>query len=157
MNTSKSSEWLKQHLYVDIDRAEYTEVRNFMLLWNLFEARLFDCDFGKNRARVSDIRLADNLIDETLQYFRDRYTTNNATNLRFKALNLRNNDKPEEIRRILLESTGTVAEKTEAIITIIYRYRNNLFHGEKEIALLSEQQENFALANKFLMACLDKN
>ena len=37
---------------------------------------------------------------------------------------------------------------------IIYRYRNNLFHGEKAIASLPMQKDNFINANKFLIAGL---
>ena len=34
------------------------------------------------------------------------------------------------------------------------RYRNNLFHGEKDFMLLNEQEENFSVANQVLTSIL---
>ena len=61
------------------------------------------------------------------------------------------------VKRILLHGSDDSSETIKAIILIIYRYRNNLFHGEKEIDLLPNQAEGFIRANKFLIACLDAN
>jgi hypothetical protein len=42
-----------------------------------------------------------------------------------------------------------------AISIIIYRYRNNLFHGIKDIPKIDAQIENFKNANSFLISFLD--
>lgn len=81
--------------------------------------------------------------------------TNGSTNERFMRLRLRNNDDTTSIQRVLLGLTNNSCDIIKAIIMIIYRYRNNLFHGEKAIASLPMQKDNFINANKFLIACLE--
>ncbi len=61
------------------------------------------------------------------------------------------------IEKVLLGKEEDQTAIIKALILIIYRYRNNLFHGEKEIASLPNQQENFDYANNFLMTCLEEN
>ena len=42
-----------------------------------------------------------------------------------------------------------------AVLTVVYRYRNNLFHGEKWIYDLPEQVEYFDVANQVLVQVLE--
>lgn len=158
MATSKISKWINDYLHIsNIDSEEYVEVRNFMILWNLFEARLFDCNFGKNRGNIDNIHLEDDIVNQTLQYLKERYITNGSTNHLLSGLHLRNNDNPALVQNVLLGEINNFSDMIRTIITIIYRYRNNLFHGEKEIASLPMQKDNFMYANKFLIACLETN
>jgi len=55
------------------------------------------------------------------------------------------------------QKSASYQEKSEAIIRIIFRFRNNLLHGEKDVSKLYEQNNNFKYANKFLMLLVDKN
>ncbi len=152
----ETSKWINNYLHIsNIDSEEYVEVRNFMMLWNLFEARLFSCDFGKNKSNINNIHLEPNLVSETLQYLQCRYTTKGSTNNLFSGLHLRNNDNPVLVQKVLLGERNNSFDIMTTIITIIYRYRNNLFHGEKKIATLPMQKDNFIYANKFLIACLE--
>ena len=173
MAKSESSEWINKNLPIsNIDSEEFVEVRNFMILWNLFESRLFNCDFGQNKRNIDKIRLEPDIVNQTLQYLTERYTENNNINFRFKYLKFRYRQKEckndcgcedsrncdyKFVKRILLHGSDDSSETIKAIILIIYRYRNNLFHGEKEIDLLPNQAEGFIRANKFLIACLDAN
>lgn len=157
MISSEISQWINDYLHVSLDTEEYVEVRNFMILWNLFEARLFKHDFRKYKSNIQNIHLASDLIDTTLQYLQNRYITNGSTNEQFKRLRLRSNNDSPSIQRVLLGLTNNSNDTIKTIITIIYRYRNNLFHGEKTIASLPRQKDNFVHANKFLIACLEAN
>lgn len=38
-NTSEISQWIDNYLHISLDTEEYVEVRNFLILWNLFEAK----------------------------------------------------------------------------------------------------------------------
>ena len=154
-NTSEISLWINDYLHVSVDTEEYVEVRNFLILWNLFEAKWFDCDFGKNKSNIDKIHLASDLVSTTIQYLQHRYITNGSSNERFMRLRLRNNHDTTSIQRVLLGLTNNSCDIIKAIIMIIYRYRNNLFHGEKAIASLPMQKDNFINANKFLIACLE--
>lgn len=42
-NTSEISQWIDNYLHISLDTEEYVEVRNFLILWNLFEAKWFKC------------------------------------------------------------------------------------------------------------------
>lgn len=48
-NTSEISQWIDNYLHISLDTEEYVEVRNFLILWNLFEAKWFKCNFGRNK------------------------------------------------------------------------------------------------------------
>lgn len=126
-----------------------------LILWNLFEAKWFKCNFGRNKRNIQNIHLTSDIFNQTLQYLQRRYITNGSTNERFMRLRLRNNDDTTSIQRVLLGLTNNSCDIIKAIIMIIYRYRNNLFHGEKAIASLPMQKDNFINANKFLIACLE--
>ena len=154
-NTSEISQWIDNYLHISLDTEEYVEVRNFLILWNLFEAKWFKCNFGRNKRNIQNIHLTSDIFNQTLQYLQRRYITNGSTNERFMRLRLRNNDDTTSIQRVLLGLTNNSCDIIKAIIMIIYRYRNNLFHGEKAIASLPMQKDNFINANKFLIACLE--
>lgn len=156
MVISCTSNWINSYLHIsNIDGQEYVEVRNFIIIWSLFEAKWFDCDFGKNKNNIDNIHLASDIVNQTLQYLQRRYITNGSTNERFMRLRLRNNDDMTSVQCVLLGRTNNSCDIIKAIIMIIYRYRNNLFHGEKAIASLPIQKDNFIYANKFLIACLE--
>ena len=154
-NTSEISQWIDNYLHISINTEEYVEVRNFLILWNIFEAKWFKCNFGRNKCNIQNIHLASDIVNQTLQYLQRRYITNGSTNERFKRLRLRNNDDTTSVQRVLLGQTNNSCDIIKAIIMIIYRYRNNLIHGEKAIASLPIQKDNFIYANKFLIACLE--
>lgn len=48
-NTSEISQWIDNYLHISINTEEYVEVRNFLILWNIFEAKWFKCNFGRNK------------------------------------------------------------------------------------------------------------
>lgn len=60
----------------------------------------------------------------------------------------------EGLVRRVLEGEGGVAEQAACVLSIILRYRNNLFHGEKWRYRLAGQRENFDQANQALMVAL---
>lgn len=152
------SERLNKFLHVEnIDDGHYTEFLHFMILWNLFEARLCKKNFSPKN--IPDVQISPEVIESTLEYFQGRYTDRNGLNDKFDYLGT-NKYKKREIRelikKVLLGEETDQAAIIKALMLIIYRYRNNLFHGEKEIASLPNQQENFDYANNFLMTCLEE-
>jgi len=58
----------------------------------------------------------------------------------------------------MLQGGSDISKENESIgcLVIIYRLRNNLFHGDKWSYNLQGQYENFTKANEFLMALMDK-
>jgi hypothetical protein len=134
--------WLRARApgYEDLTEAEREALKTFLFLWSLFEANAL----GEQGGPASIIDAAHELckrqgglgpkVGGALAYFRERYVVEDAPNHRFDALNFRARD-----RRPL----------------IVYRLRNNLFHGAKWAYGLAGQHDNFHHANQVLMEALD--
>ena len=54
------------------------------------------------------------------------------------------------IKKVLLENDDNKSNKIETVLIIAYRFRNNLFQGEKELRELNSQRNNFIILNEFL-------
>lgn len=160
-------EWINQFFdnAVDVQNDGIERVRNFVLLWNMFET------FGCNKnANIRTIRIAVENINATVQisnemlnpfvdYFNDRYFNDNSTSKEiFEGLKFRGGDDiqaKEEVRLILTRQIHESKEVLKGLLFILFRFRNNLFHGEKEVVLLNTQISNFSYANRLLANVLD--
>jgi len=69
---------------------------------------------------------------------------------------LRDNDNPALVRAVLTgDDTGSVSQLI-ACLTIIYRFRNNFFHGIKWAYSLRDQLGNFTHSASLLEKYLEK-
>ncbi|MDO6453956.1 hypothetical protein Q4490_10310 [Neptunomonas phycophila] len=140
---------------------EHEALQRFTLLWTLFEAQVLE-----NNASVRKIsEIVDSLdvhvvegdwFKEQLVYFRERYVEDGNTNYRFGHLHLRNNDNPERVRSVLVENNEDPKTQLIACLTIVYRFRNNFFHGLKWAYGLQDQFDNFTHSANLLKMCLEK-
>ncbi|MBS4060371.1 MAG: hypothetical protein KG029_08235 [Bacteroidetes bacterium] len=156
--------WMSNFLALErqLTGDELESVRNFALLWNLFEGLVCnkDANVGKFSDAVTKLQQQGNLnIDDYvafLQYCTNRYVTNGEANDRFPKLKLQRNNNPELVEAVL-KGDETAPEKVLlALLIIVYRYRNNLFHGEKAIEDLPNQIDNFKNANQLLMIFMER-
>jgi len=148
-------QWINETIINDgtnrIEVNDIDEIRDFVLLWNLFESLCFDKFVDMNKInRLIDTKI--DLFDETqyqdiFDYFYNRYKNDVS---KFNALKLRNSDKIL-VKKVLNDEYEDKNNKLKFIMAIIYRYRNNLFHGEKDMRYIRLQKENFGNTNKFLM------
>ncbi|WP_250255122.1 hypothetical protein [Chryseobacterium sp. Marseille-Q3244] len=161
--------WLQNFLTEESVKPDFNKienVKNFTILWNLFER--FFCDkegsLSKIQLKLTDLKqrgyiLPPQSFDVPYNYFRERYITNKQTNLIFEKLDFRDTKTEETFKESLkncLEGETTVDyDKLSALLIITSRFRNNLFHGSKNIAKISEQEESFAQLNSALMSLLD--
>lgn len=139
---------------------EKTEIIDFVLLWSYFE----DSQLG-NYANMEQIRnyvhqLSDETLDQIelnslLEYFRDRYVDGDEYTYRYGYLNLEKSGNPAEVEQMLLDKTTSSKDELIGCLGIIYRYRNNLFHGEKWKYRLQEQYDNFRRSNGLLLDILE--
>ena len=125
-NTSEISQWIDNYLHISLDTEEYVEVRNFLILWNLFEAKWFKCNFGRNKRNIQNIHLTSDIFNQTLQYLQRRYITNGSTNERFMRLRLRNNDDTTSIQRVLLGLTNNSCDIIKAKLLQKSEMRKNM-------------------------------
>ncbi|MCJ7553556.1 MAG: hypothetical protein MUO34_06690 [Ignavibacteriaceae bacterium] len=158
-------DWLNIHFpnVPDFNRDKITAVTDFSLMWNLFESELGHN--GMNIQRISQIAqiIADkssgnNFYNDYYQYFKTRYTIDKkTTNEIFNKLAFRPNDQKDFVATVLKSEDQNAENIIKAILIIIYRFRNNLFHGEKELHNIHTQYENFNWANSFLAEILTIN
>jgi hypothetical protein len=155
--------WLTNYApgYSALKRSEREAIAYFCLLWSLFEAQQL-----KHAASASSIvehvkqwelqgRLDAQLFHNPLTYFTRRYfSTGEFTHL-FYDLNFRPHDRRLLVENVLRGANQDARDSVIALLLIIYRLRNNLFHGDKWDSGLKNQEENFTNANHVLMRALE--
>ena len=148
---------INDHLGIDISVEIGPELLEFLILWNLFEKRLFNNRFSITEAIRKDVKVSSASLDATLAYFKKRYIENGQTNSKFDALSFRCKDRKNNVANILCDVPDVILNRSTAVQIIIYRLRNNLFHELKEVETLSSNKATFLIVNEFLLSCLEEN
>jgi hypothetical protein len=156
-------EWLSQNAigYSSLDEFGRSAIANFSLLWSLFEANKFERNANPTRilAKVNQWHAAGVLdiaaFSAALAYFRTRYYENGKHTHHFESLNFRPRDRRGLVARVMSGKARTDSEVVSALLLIVYRLRNNLFHGEKWAYGIAGQRPNFECANSVLMLTLN--
>lgn len=124
-------DWLNEKFGLSLNEEDVKEVKDFAFLWNVFEGQIFDTSFSVAEAR-SEIRRrnipADLFVDQIV-YFRNRYAPDGRLNERFHSLHLRDNNMPQLIADVLTGRNTNPQDEVLTAATIVYRYKNNLYHG----------------------------
>jgi hypothetical protein len=135
----------------------------FSLLWSLFEGEVLNYNANANviREAVERWNKAGLISVETFAveggYFTARYYVDGKFTYRFDHLNLKQSPNTHCVWDFLSGRDVTPLNVVSAILIIVYRYRNNLFHGEKWAYELKGQQDNFTHANAILMRAVELN
>lgn len=155
--------WLEKHA-PGFDRLlpeERDSLFHFFCVWSLFEAKALYRD-GKASAIIEFVKdrehhglLLEISFEEELKYFQNRYFRDGECTCHFAHLRLGKGDCPELVARVLRDETNDLSEIMTALLIVAYRFRNNLFHGEKWLYKMHDQFRNFAYANKVLMKAVD--
>lgn len=162
---TSSINWLKARApgYASLSENEYQAISDFCFLWSLFESRILDT-FG-NAAKICEkVKKWSNegVLDEAdfndgLRYFRDRYYAGGNFTSHFDNLNLRKPDRQALVRAVINGSDNDPCNCMAAALIVIFRFRNNLFHGVKWQYELAGQIKNFTVANNILIRVLEKH
>lgn len=150
-------EWLQQHApgMPQLTAAERAAISDFSIFWSLFESFALDNSASAERILRTTRSWCDsgNLTAQTfaphLDYFRGRYFQNGLETAHFAHLNLRGNDMIDLVRRVLQGQSEGVAQDSAVALIVVYRFRNNLFHGMKWEYALQGQLENFFTRTRF--------
>lgn len=149
--------WINNRFGTNFNESDIESIKSFSLIWNIFERYVCNNNFSiaraENEISVENFDIAK--FQNHLDYFKNRYTENGNVNYRFAHLNFRANDRQQLVSDVLLGGVVEPCQVVLALIIIVYRYRNNLFHGIKDIQLIDQQNENFEIANSFLTTLLD--
>lgn len=143
----------------EVDRAA---IFNFTFLWSLFEAQVMG-NFARADlicAKVDEWRDGGTLDADQygaeLAYFQQRYYANGGFTHHFPHLHLRPADQPGIVQSVLDGSNTDPRDRLLTVLMIVWRFRNNLFHGEKWAYQLQGQLANFTNANTALMRLLER-
>lgn len=156
------SQWLEQRVpaFAQIGEGERMAILHFALLWSLFEAQVLDKDGNVPRIAAACNKWAErgllkaDTFGAELAYFRNRYFANGDVTYHFHHLNL-TQAQEQQVLGVLRGTTADPVQIAVGVLTIVYRFRNNLFHGEKWGYQLQEQLSNFSHANAALMRAME--
>lgn len=158
-----SIDWLcaKAPGFSDLSENERAAIMHFSLLWSFFEAKALHTHasaisiLALVHEWASNGRLNIAPFATSLAYFRDRYFNQGAFTEHFRGLNLRRNDSPDLVGAVLKGESTNDADTVSALLIVVFRLRNNLFHGVKWAYGIRDQLDNFTNANTALMAALE--
>lgn len=162
---SMSEQWLETRApgFRDLPNADRRVIFDFSFLWSLFEAQIMENFARADRIREKvDAWAADGTLDAAqydlqLDYFRNRYFANGALTYHFPYLELRASDHPSLVQAVIEGANDDPRDRMLALLMIVWRLRNNLFHGAKWAYQLRDQRENFTQANSVLMRMLEQH
>jgi len=150
--------WINNRFGTNFTENDLNHIKDFSLLWNIFENIVCNnnCNITLLRTQLENKTFNLSNFQANISYFQNRYVTNNEINERFEHLNINNVELKELVKNVLLGNSKNVSEIVFALSIIVYRYRNNLFHGVKNIATINEQNDNFLNANQVLISILNQ-
>lgn len=164
MMQSKTIDWIsiQKPEFGKLSDREKCSVVDFALIWSFYEAHYLN-----NRANMESIGLYveslsqevinSSQIQELVEYFRSRYTQDDQFSHRHNHLHMDRSGNPEEVTRMLFSQSESPHEELVGCLGIIFRYRNNLFHGNKWEYGLQEQQENFERSTSLLRWLMEQH
>ncbi|WP_122490343.1 hypothetical protein [Klebsiella variicola] len=146
---------------VQLSPMEVEALQRFTLLWTLFESQVLDNNASvkkiSEKVEAIDLRkLGNEWFQAPLSYFSKRYIEDGRENYRFENLHLRKNDNPDLVRAVLTGEIDNPSLQLIVCLTIVYRFRNNFFHGIKWAYGLQEQFENFTHSSNLLSEYLER-
>lgn len=163
--TSASEAWLEARApaFKDLPDDDRRAIFDFAFLWSLFEAEITAANARVDRITekvdvwaAGDMLSAD-LYGAELAYFRDRYFANGELTYHYPFLDLRKSDHPDLVEAVIRGANNDPRDRVLALLMIVWRLRNNLFHGAKWAYQIQGQRENFTQANAILMRVLERH
>ncbi|MFP9230774.1 hypothetical protein [Pectobacterium cacticida] len=165
IQTFDTADWIARNTFrgTRLSREAQEAVSAFTMMWNFFESTLCEnraslAAFDRALENFNAYETADevkNSINECLYFWRARYITPHGFGERFDGLYFRASDRRQHVERVLNGQLDAPTAQLLALMIIVYRLRNNLFHGLKSIDMLNEQVDNLNIATKCLAAILE--
>jgi hypothetical protein len=114
---------------------QYDAVRDFCVLWAVFEGSLLKGKWSVDDAREAVGRLVSHGaiaggFEEARDYFRERFLVGPDHELRWDMLGIPPVAR-DFVMRCLTTPTVALADLVTALLIIAWRFRANLFHGEE--------------------------
>jgi len=163
------NDWLgeRQYGYRDLPTHIKATLMHFSMVWSIFEFQALENNANPDSITdfVNEKMPADydfSTFEEAFSYYTQRYVEGGRIKAdRFNALvgaNPKmqpNRETVEGIRSALLGNTSTPQGKLIGLLLVVYRLRNNTFHGVKWKDGVDDQHDNFEHAICVLMNTMD--
>lgn len=140
-----------------LSEPERAAIKDFAVLWTVYEGNVLNASASATaiiraaKSLASAGRLSLDQLSPAIRYFLGRYFNGVELTDAFLGLHMRRSDHPQLVEAVLRGGSKDEAEILSAILIIIYRLRNNLFHGVKWTYGVRNQLDNFQNANVVLM------
>lgn len=160
MNFS-STEWIIKEF--NKNRKLNLEIgKNFLFVWSVFESEIFDrwCYKDNIEEKLKNLKNSKEILSKLkneINFFKNRYqNSNNRKNL------WANKGEVEGFKKIIESNTyknEIEKEKDELIflVSIVFRFRNNIFHGNKSPFNWNRYEEEIEKCIKIMCFILEKN
>ncbi len=153
--------WLERNrFYYQIDEARLQSIFYFSLIWNIYEKKLcnkygiFKVHPNEHSQKYSE-KIDSDILNTVFAYFKNRYVSNGKPTEHYISFEFKSESIKSEVFEYLNSENPVNEQKLKSLLLIAFRLRNNLFHGEKEVERLYEQNENFSQINFLLMNLID--
>lgn len=157
--------WIAANTYggTELSDEATSAVAHFTTMWNFFENVL--C--GNHASIAAFERIAQDIdfasaptasleaLEQCLSFWKFRYQTPDGFANRFDGLYFRPKDRRDHVEAVLIGRRARLSDKALALMIIVYRLRNNLFHGLKTLDMLNDQAPNLDNASRCLAAILE--
>ena len=143
--------------FAQLPARDKSEILDFSLLWSFFEGTVLNGHASVQSIRTYVESLANNGTLESLDfsdylaYVRDRYFSNGRYSEHFEYLYIERSGNPQEVHQMLQDQSDSKTILLIGCLVVVFRLRNNLFHGEKWRYQLQGQYSNFQYANQLLI------
>ncbi|MGD1837585.1 MAG: hypothetical protein ACPKPY_05955 [Nitrososphaeraceae archaeon] len=157
--SNENVQWINERFRSNLTEGDLSSVSDFLLFWSLFEK--IACNRQANIgslfefAQNNEHRFNRELVNDTMTYFKDRYFENGTVTERFQYLRIQRQELSDFVVNTFQNETPLFLDILKTCLIIVYRFRNNLFHGEKNILKINTQDDNFKNSNNFLKHLLE--
>ena len=155
-----AASWLKKRHNINLREENELEMVSFLLLWSMFENSILKnnnttCNNIPQRIvkKASKIRANHK---EVLQKIREFYISHKEPDYIFTKFKF-GRTLGDKVKNYLTTSEPSAADERIVVVAVIYKFRCNFFHGDKNFGDVANSQiDRFKTFNRFLIACLDE-
>jgi hypothetical protein len=164
MITEETTAWLARKIpeFAQLQHDEKSVIYDFSLLWSLFEGSKLNCNCNVGEIRKFVSKIEQRGIDSVnlngyVSYLRNRYYVDGNLTYHYAHLHVERSGNPAEILEMLCNEGCSTTVQLIGCLVVVFRLRNNLFHGEKWQYQMQGQYDNFQHANGFLRCLMNVN
>ncbi|CAI1818719.1 Uncharacterised protein [Serratia fonticola] len=139
----------------------FESIQRFTLSFSLFEAKLLKCDGSQGESKnYASLFLSKELVDikeldRVFEYFAERYARNGDSTQRYSILC---GDRGGKLQPVVAKTFSSQEQNSEdrltACLYVLFRLRNNLFHGPKWLGNMDKQVPNLNAASDLILNIL---